>query len=134
MVHACVNLAVVDIAVAELKSALRESVYVTPAIVNQLRYISLFDVLAYGPRDATFAASDITALPLMGRFGLLYNSFLTGMRFSLNDDVPKVAESINRISRLEAWFNESSTRSGDSSSYTWCSQWPHARARWCHQS
>ena len=66
------NLAIVDIFVAEMQSALRESVYVTPAIAGQLRYMSSADVPAYVPRDVTFTASDMTALPLMDRFALFF--------------------------------------------------------------
>ena len=55
VVRACVHLAMVDISVAELQSALRESVYVPPAICDQLRHKSSSDVLAFVPRDATFA-------------------------------------------------------------------------------
>ena len=40
VVRTCVNIAMVDIYVAELQSALRESVYVTPAIADQMRYMS----------------------------------------------------------------------------------------------
>ena len=62
--RAWVNLAMMNISVVELQSALRKSIYFAPAIADQLRYMRSFDVLAYVPRDATFAASDMTALPL----------------------------------------------------------------------
>ena len=100
----------VDISVAELQSVLRESVYVTPAVADQLRYMSSFDVLAYVPRDATFAASDITDLPLMNRFTLRRDFLLTMLRLGLNDDIPEDAESLNRISHLEVSFKEISNK------------------------
>ena len=55
VVRGCVNFAMVDIFVTELQGALLERVYVTPAIADQLRHMSSFGVLAYAPRDATFA-------------------------------------------------------------------------------
>ena len=100
----------VDISVAELQSAVRERVFVTPAISDQLRYMSSFDVLAYMPRDATFAASDMTVLPVMDRFALLRDSLLTVLRLGLNDDASENAEPLNRISHLEASFNEISNK------------------------
>ena len=96
----------VGISVEDLQRALRESLCVTPAISDQLRYMSSFDVLASVPRDATFAASDMTVLPLMDRFALLRDSLLTVLRLGLNDDVPEDAEPLNPISHLEASFNE----------------------------
>ena len=100
----------VDISVAELQSALRESVYVAPAIADQLRYMSSFGVLAYVPRDATFAASDMTALSLMDRFALLRDPLLTVLRLGLNNDVPEDTEPLNRVPHLEASFNEISNK------------------------
>ena len=76
-----------------------------PAIVDQLQYMSSFNVLAYVPRDATFATSDKTALLFMDRFALLRYCLLIVLRLGLNDDVPKDAEPLNRISRLEISFN-----------------------------
>ena len=96
----------VDIAVAELQSAPRKGVYVTPATADQMRYMSSFDVLTYVPRDASFAASDMTSLVPMNRFALLHDILLTVLRLGLNDDVPEDGESLNRISHLEASFNE----------------------------
>ena len=88
--RACVNLVKVDIAVAELQSVLRGSVYITPPIDDQLRYMSSFNVLVYVPRDATFAASDMTALPIMDHFAFLRDSLLTVLRLGLNDEAPKI--------------------------------------------
>ena len=99
------NVAMVDISAAELQSALRESEYVTPTIADQLRFTSSFDVLAYVPRDAAFAASDMIALLIMDRFALLCNSLLTVLHLGLNYDVPENAEPLNCISHLEASFN-----------------------------
>ena len=96
------NLAMVDISVAELQSALRENVYVTPAIADQSRCTSSFDVLAYVPRDETFAASDKTSLPLVDRFALLRDSMLTVLRLGVNNDVTEDAEPLDRISHLDA--------------------------------
>ena len=110
VVRACVNLAMVDISLAEVQSAIRESVYITPAIANQLRYMTSFDLFAYVPRDATFTASDMTALPPMDRFALLRDSLLTVLHLDLNNDVPEDAEPLNRISHLEASFNEISNK------------------------
>ena len=106
VVRACVNVAMVNISAAEMQSALRESVYVTPAIAHQLRYMSSFTVPAYVPHDAIFAASDMAALPLMDRFALLRDYLLTVLRLGLNDDVPKDAEPLDRVSHLVASFNE----------------------------
>ena len=72
--------------------------------------MSSFDVLAYVPRDATFAALDMTALPLMDHFALLRNYLLTVLRLGLNDEVPEDAEPLNRVSRLEASFKEISNK------------------------
>ena len=108
--RACVNLVKVDISVAELQSVLRENVYVTPAIDDQLRYTSSFYVLVYVPRDATFAASDMTALPIMDRFAFLRDSLLTMLRLGLNDEVLGNTEPLNRISHLVASFNEISNK------------------------
>ena len=123
-------------AVAGLQSALRASIYVTPTIVDQLRYMSSSDVLAFVPRDATFAASDMTALPVMDRFALLRDSLLTMLLLGLNDDVPEDAEPLNRIFHLEASLNEISYefhRFLITHYQVQCSPWPHARARWCRQ-
>ena len=67
-------------------------------------------MLAYVPRDATFAAVDTTALSLMDRFALHRDSLLTVLRLSLNDEVPEDAEPLNRISHLVALFNEMSNK------------------------
>ena len=67
-------------------------------------------MLPYVLRDATFAASDRTALPLLHRFGLLCDSLLSALRPGLNDGVREDAESLNRISRLEVSFNEISNK------------------------
>ena len=96
----------VDISLADMQSALRESVYVTPATADQLRRMSSFDELEYVPRDAAFAASDMTALPLMNRFALLRDFLWTVLLLGLNDDVLEDAEPIHRSSYLEASFNE----------------------------
>ena len=116
--RACVNLVKVDISVAELQSVLRESVYVTPAIDDQLRYMSSFYVLVNVPRDATFAASDMTALPIMDRLAFLRDSLLTMLHLGLNDEVLENTEPLNRISHLEASFNEISNSSAGFSSRT----------------
>ena len=100
----------VDISVAEMRSALRESVYVAPVIADQLRYMSSFDVLTYVPREAIFAASDMTALPLTDHFALLRDSMITVVRLGLNDDVPEDAESLNCIFHLDASFNDISNK------------------------
>lgn len=68
MVHACASLGIPDMSMAELQSAPHDVLRVTQPIADQLRSISEFDVLAYVPRDASFAVSDVTALPLMDRF------------------------------------------------------------------
>ena len=77
----------------------------TPSICRTSDYrtitvLSLFDVLAYVPRDATFAALDMTAFQLMDRIAFLRDSLLTVLRTGLNDDVPEDAEPLNRIARL----------------------------------
>ena len=64
-----------------------------------------FEVLAYVSRDATFASSDMIALPLMDRFALFRDFLLPVLDLGLNDDVPTHAEPLNRISRLEVLFN-----------------------------
>ena len=53
-------------------------------------YMSSFDVLAYVPRDATFAASDMTALPPMDRFVFFRDSLMTVLRLGLNMMFPKM--------------------------------------------
>ena len=68
--------------------------------------MSSFDVLAYVPRDATFAVSDMAALRLMNGIALLRDSLVTILRIDLYDDVPEDAAPLNRISCLEASFNE----------------------------
>ena len=100
----------VDISVAELQSALRESVCVTSAIADQLWYMSSFDVLACVPPNATFAASDMTAFSLMDRLALLRDPLLTVLRLGLNNDVPEDAELLNRVPHLEVSFNEISNK------------------------
>ena len=97
----------VEISVAKLQSARK---YIAPASADQWWYMSPFDVLAYFSRDASFAASDIRALMLMDRFAPLRDSLLTVLYFGLNDDVPKDAEPLNRISRLEASLNKMSNK------------------------
>ena len=97
MVRACVNLTMVNMSVPELQSALRKTAYATP-VANQLRCMSSFQVLAYVPRDATFAASDMTALPL--------DHAASRPEY----DVPKYTEPLNRIYRLEPSFNEIFTK------------------------
>ena len=57
VVRTCMNVAMEDTSFTKLQSTLRESVYVTPAAADQIRCTSLFNVLTYVPRDATFAAS-----------------------------------------------------------------------------
>ena len=97
----------VDISLANMQSALlRESVYVAPATADQLQHMSSFYELEYVPRDAAFAASDMSALPLMNRFALLRDFLLTVLLLGLNDDVLEDAEPIHRSSYLEASFNE----------------------------
>ena len=46
----------------------------------------------------------------MDRFVLLCDSLLAVLRLGLNDDVPEDAEPLNRISHLEASFNEISNK------------------------
>ena len=92
------------------RNAPRPSELVIPAIADQLRYMSSFDVLAYVPRNATFAASDTTGLPLMGHFALLRDSLLNVLHLGLNDDILDNAEPLSRISHLEASFNETSNK------------------------
>ena len=72
--------------------------------------MSSFDVLAYVPHDAIFAAPDMTALPLVDQFALFPDFLLTVLRLVPNDDVPKDAEPLNRISHLAASFNEKSNK------------------------
>ena len=95
----------VVISVAELQSVLRKSYCVKLSIVDQLWYMSSFDVFADVSRDVNITASNMTALPLMDHFALLRSSLLTVLRLGLNDAVPEDAEALNRISRLEASFS-----------------------------
>ena len=46
----------------------------------------------------------------MDRFALLRDSLLAVLRLGLNDEVPGNAEPLNRISHLEASFNEISNK------------------------
>ena len=89
VVRAYVTLAMVDIFVAELQSAVREIVYVTPAILDQLRYMSSFDVLAYVPRNASFAASDMTAFSRTDHMALFRDFLLIELCLGLYDDAPQ---------------------------------------------
>ena len=63
-------------------------------------------MLTYVPRDANFAASNITVLPLMDRFAVFRDSSLTVLRLGLNDGVPKPGEPLSCIFHFEATFNE----------------------------
>ena len=72
--------------------------------------MSSFDVLAYVLRDATFAASNMTALPLVDRFAFLCDFLLIVLHLGLNDDVPKNTDPLNRISHFEVPFNEISNK------------------------
>ena len=53
-----------------------------------------------------FAASDLTALPLMDRFTLLRYSLLTVPRLDLNHGVPEDMEHLNRTYHIETSFNK----------------------------
>ena len=72
--------------------------------------MGLFNVFAYVAHDATFAASDMTALLLMDHFALLRDSLLTVLRLGLNDEVLENTQPLNYISRLEASFNDISDK------------------------
>ena len=89
-----------------MQSALRESVYIAPVIADQFWYMSSFDMLTYVSREVIFAASDMTPFPHTDPFILLRDSLLTFVRLGLNDDVLEDTESLNRISHLDASFND----------------------------
>ena len=101
----------VDISVAELQSALHENECICHS--SDCRSIAVHELVRrarYVPRDTTFAALDMTVLLLMDPFPLLRDSLLTVLRLGLNDDVPEDTKPLNRISRLEASFNEISNK------------------------
>lgn len=104
--RACANLAIVDISASKWQGTLPESVYVTSAVPDQLRYMSPFDVVVNVPRDATLASSDMAALPLMDRFSLPLDFLLTMLRLGIHDDVSEDAEPLARNSHLGASFSE----------------------------
>lgn len=94
VVHARVNLGMIDISVSDIQ------------IADQLRGISLFDVFVYVPSDAEFSTSDMTDLPLVDQFAILQDSLLTVMRLVLNEDVPEYFQPLQSIACLDASFKD----------------------------
>lgn len=98
------SLDIPDLSIPYLQSTLCETVGVTHAIANQVKFIGPFHVLAYLPHDATFPASDIAVLPLTDRFVISRESLITVQRLGLNQYNPEDAKSLRRVGHLKAAF------------------------------